>query len=89
MFRDAQFTADMRSAPVKRIEDVIDAARPPVPRGSTARWPIRCGPTSFVEINNFYTATVYEKGAELIGMLKTLVGDDAYARGARSLFRPP
>ncbi|PIE13043.1 MAG: aminopeptidase N [Rhodobacterales bacterium] len=79
VFRDAQFTADMRSAPVKRIEDVIAL------RGRQFRedngplaHPVR--PDSFVEINNFYTATVYEKGAELIGMLKTLVGDDAYAR---------
>ncbi|MDQ2091507.1 aminopeptidase N [Marimonas arenosa] len=79
VFRDAQFTADMRSAPVKRIEDVI------MLRGRQFRedngplaHPVR--PDSFVEINNFYTATVYEKGAELIGMLKTLVGHDAYYR---------
>ncbi len=77
VFRDAQFTSDVRSAPVKRIEDVIAL------RGRQFRedngplaHPVR--PSSFVEINNFYTATVYEKGAELIGMLKTLVGDDAY-----------
>ncbi|MDF1802764.1 aminopeptidase N [Thalassovita sp.] len=77
VFRDAQFTADMRSEPVKRIEDVIAL------RGRQFRedngplaHPVR--PESFVEINNFYTATVYEKGAELIGMLKTLVGDAAY-----------
>ncbi|MDU8928976.1 aminopeptidase N [Alisedimentitalea sp. MJ-SS2] len=79
VFRDAQFTADMRSAPVKRIDDVIAL------RGRQFRedngplaHPVR--PDSFVEINNFYTATVYEKGAELIGMLKTLVGDDAYTK---------
>ncbi len=42
--------------------------------------PTRCGRRVFSEINNFYTATVYEKGAEVIGMLKTLVGDDAYSR---------
>ena len=79
VFRDAQFTADMRSAPVKRISDVIAL------RGRQFRedngplaHPVR--PDSFVEINNFYTATVYEKGAELIGMLKRLVGDDAYAK---------
>lgn len=79
VFRDAQFTADMRSEPVKRITDVIDL------RGRQFRedngplaHPVR--PESFVEINNFYTATVYEKGAEVIGMLKRLVGDEAYAR---------
>ncbi|MGR3586198.1 MAG: aminopeptidase N, partial [Pseudooceanicola nanhaiensis] len=79
VFRDAQFTADMRSEPVKRITDVIDL------RGRQFRedngplaHPVR--PESFVEINNFYTATVYEKGAEVIGMLKRLVGDEAYAK---------
>ncbi|WP_323783624.1 aminopeptidase N [Thalassovita sp.] len=79
VFRDSQFTSDMRSAPVKRIEDVIAL------RGRQFRedngplaHPVR--PDSFVEINNFYTATVYEKGAELIGMLKTLVGDADYAK---------
>ena len=77
VFRDASFTADMRSEPVKRISDVIDL------RGRQFRedngplaHPVR--PESFQEINNFYTATVYEKGAEVIGMLKRLVGDEGY-----------
>ncbi len=79
VFRDAQFTADMRSAPVKRISDVIDlrARQFPEDQGPLAH-PVR--PESFQEINNFYTATVYEKGAEVIGMLKRLVGDEAYAK---------
>ncbi len=79
VFRDAQFTADMRSEPVKRISDVIDlrARQFPEDAGPLAH-PVR--PESFQEINNFYTATVYEKGAEVIGMLKTLVGDAAYAQ---------
>ncbi|WP_321828992.1 aminopeptidase N [Thalassovita sp.] len=77
VYRDAQFTADMRSEPVKRIEDVIALrARQFREDNGPLAHPVR--PDSFVEINNFYTATVYEKGAELIGMLKTLVGDDAY-----------
>ena len=78
VFRDAQFTADMRSAAVKRIRDVIDlrARQFPEDQGPLAH-PVR--PESFQEINNFYTATVYEKGAEVIGMLKRLVGDQAYA----------
>ena len=78
VFRDAQFTADMRSAPVKRIGDVIElrARQFPEDNGPLAH-PVR--PDSFQEINNFYTATVYEKGAEVIGMLKRLVGDAAYA----------
>ncbi|MEL6618912.1 MAG: aminopeptidase N [Pseudomonadota bacterium] len=79
VFRDAQFTSDVRSAPVKRIGDVIDlrGRQFPEDQGPLAH-PVR--PESFQEINNFYTATVYEKGAEVIGMLKTLVGDDAYAK---------
>jgi len=78
VFRDSQFTADMRSEPVKRIGDVIDlrARQFPEDNGPLAH-PVR--PESFQEINNFYTATVYEKGAEVIGMLKRLVGDPAYA----------
>ncbi|MEL6102457.1 MAG: aminopeptidase N [Pseudomonadota bacterium] len=84
VFRDAQFTSDMRSAPVKRIGDVIDlrASQFPEDQGPLAH-PVR--PESFQEINNFYTATVYEKGAEVIGMLKTLVGDQAYQK-ALSLY---
>ncbi len=77
VYRDQQFTGDMRSHPVKRIEDVLGL------RGRQFRedsgplaHPPR--PDSFVEINNFYTATVYEKGAEVIGMLKRLVGDAGY-----------
>lgn len=79
VYRDAQFTADMRSAAVKRIADVITLrARQFREDAGPLAHPVR--PSSFVEINNFYTATVYEKGAELIGMLRTLVGDDAYFR---------
>lgn len=79
VFRDAQFTSDMRSAPVKRIEDAIDlrARQFPEDNGPLSH-PVR--PESFQEINNFYTATVYEKGAEIIGMLKRLVGDEAYTK---------
>ncbi|MEO0865902.1 MAG: DUF3458 domain-containing protein, partial [Pseudomonadota bacterium] len=79
VFRDAQFTSDVRSAPVKRIGDVIDlrGRQFPEDQGPLAH---HVRPESFQEINNFYTATVYEKGAEVIGMLKTLVGDDAYAK---------
>ncbi|MGI9368654.1 MAG: aminopeptidase N, partial [Ruegeria sp.] len=79
VFRDAQFTSDMRSAPVKRIHDVIDlrARQFPEDNGPLSH-PVR--PESFQEINNFYTTTVYEKGAEVIGMLKRLVGDDAYSK---------
>ena len=85
VFRDAQFTADERSAPVKRITDVIDlrARQFPEDQGPLAH-PVR--PESFQEINNFYTSTVYEKGAELIGILKTLVGDSAYEKALQLYF---
>ena len=85
VFRDAQFTADMRSAPVKRIEDVttLRARQFPEDQGPLAH-PVR--PDQYQEINNFYTATVYEKGAEVIGMLKTLVGDAAYAKALALYF---
>ena len=79
VFRDQQFSADERSPAVQRIEDVLALrARQFREDGGPLAHPVR--PESFVEINNFYTATVYEKGAEVIGMLKRLVGDDAYAR---------
>ncbi|PJI91359.1 aminopeptidase N [Yoonia maricola] len=79
VFRDQQFTSDIRSQAVKRIDDaiVLRAYQFREDNGPLAH-PVR--PESFVEINNFYTATVYEKGAEVIGMLKLLVGDDAYTK---------
>tara|TARA_R110002020_G_scaffold10051_15_gene38951 strand:+ start:801 stop:3347 length:2547 start_codon:yes stop_codon:yes gene_type:complete len=85
VFRDSQFTADMRSAPVKRIGDVIDLrARQFREDAGPLAHAVR--PESYEEINNFYTATVYEKGAEVIGMLKRLVGDDAYAKAVDLYF---
>ena len=85
VFRDAQFTADMRSAPVKRIQDAngLRNYQFPEDNGPLAH-PVR--PDSFVEINNFYTATVYEKGAEVIGMLKRLVGDATYSKALELYF---
>ena len=78
VFRDQQFSADMRSAAVKRIDDVLTLrARQFREDGGPLSHPVR--PASYAEINNFYTATVYEKGAEVIGMLKSLVGDAGYA----------
>jgi aminopeptidase N len=78
VFRDQQFTADQRGPAVKRIEDVLTLrARQFREDAGPLAHPVR--PESFVEINNFYTATVYEKGAELIGMLHRLVGPEGYA----------
>jgi len=77
VYRDQQFTADVRGEATNRISNVITlrAAQFPEDNGPLAH-PVR--PASFVEINNFYTATVYEKGAEIIGMLRTIVGPEAY-----------
>jgi len=79
VFRDQSFTGDMRSAAVKRIEDVqtLRARQFREDQGPLAHPP---RPDRYEEINNFYTATVYEKGAEVIGMLKRLVGDSDYAK---------
>jgi len=84
VFRDQQFTGDMRSHAVKRIEDVsmLRARQFREDAGPLAH-PVR--PESFVEINNFYTATVYEKGAEVIGMLRRLVGAEGW-RAALDLY---
>ncbi len=79
VFRDHQFSGDMRSAAVRRIEEVVALrARQFREDAGPLAHPVR--PESFVEINNFYTATVYEKGSEVIAMLKTLVGDQGYKR---------
>jgi aminopeptidase N len=79
VFRDQQFSADQRSAGVKRIEDVIRlrASQFREDAGPLAH-PVR--PDEYIEINNFYTATVYEKGAEVIGMLRRLVGPATYRK---------
>ncbi len=77
VYRDQQFSGDMRSHAVKRIEDVLTlrARQFREDQGPLAH---AVRPESYVEINNFYTATIYEKGAEVIGMLRALVGDDGY-----------
>ncbi len=77
VFRDQQFMGDMRSHAVKRIDDVLTLrARQFREDDGPLAHPVR--PESYVEINNFYTATVYEKGAELIRMLHLLVGEEGY-----------
>ncbi len=80
VFRDQSFSADMRGHAVQRIKDVraLRARQFAEDSGPLAH-PVR--PTSFVKIDNFYTATVYEKGSELIRMLKTILGPDAFRRG--------
>ncbi|MEO1046360.1 MAG: aminopeptidase N [Pseudomonadota bacterium] len=85
VFRDQSFSADMGSAPVKRIEDVrvLRAAQFPEDGGPLAH-PIR--PDSYMEISNFYTATVYNKGAEVIRMMATLAGDEGFRKATDLYF---
>jgi aminopeptidase N len=79
VYRDQQFTADLRGHAVQRIDDAV-TLRSAQFREDSGPLAHAVRPESFVEINNFYTATVYEKGAEIIGMLKRLVGDQDYRR---------
>jgi aminopeptidase N len=80
VFRDQQFTADMTSAAVKRINDVrlLRSAQFEEDAGPMSH-PIR--PESYVEMNNFYTATVYIKGAEIVRLYHALLGQDGFRRG--------
>jgi aminopeptidase N len=86
VFRDQEFSADMTSRAVKRISDVraLRARQFPEDAGPTAH-PVR--PSEYMEINNFYTATVYEKGAEIIRMLHTLLGTDGFRQGMDLYFQ--
>ncbi|MGA8968360.1 MAG: aminopeptidase N [Pseudolabrys sp.] len=80
VFRDQEFSSDMRSRPVKRIADVrgLRAAQFIEDAGPLAH-PVR--PETYKEINNFYTSTVYEKGAELVRMVQTLIGKEKFRAG--------
>ena len=80
VFRDHEFSAAMRSPAVRRIADVrtLRAQQFPEDAGPLAH---NVRPDSYLEINNFYTATVYEKGAELIRMLKVLIGAETFRAG--------
>ena len=86
VFRDQEFTSDMRSRPVKRIEDVkrLRSSQFPEDQGPLQH-PVR--PSSYIEINNFYTPTIYEKGAELCRMMKTLIGDKGFAKAMKLYFK--
>ena len=86
VFRDQQFSADMGSAAVKRIEDVrvLRAAQFPEDNGPLAH-PVR--PESYMEISNFYTATIYNKGAELIRMMALMLGPERFRRGTDLYFQ--
>jgi aminopeptidase N len=85
VFRDQGFSADMRSAAVQRIENVqMLRMRQFVEDAGPLAHPVQ--PQEYITIDNFYTATVYEKGSEVIGMLKTLVGDEGYRKATDLYF---
>ncbi|MEY2926341.1 MAG: hypothetical protein RL367_818 [Pseudomonadota bacterium] len=85
VFRDQSFSADQGSAPVKRIQDVriLRGGQFQEDAGPLAH-PIR--PDSYIEISNFYTATIYNKGAEVIRMIHTLLGPDKFRAGTDLYF---
>jgi aminopeptidase N len=85
VYRDSQFSADMNSATVKRIEDVSylrthQFAEDGGPMSHSVQ------PDAYMEINNFYTLTIYEKGAEIVGMIRTLLGADTFRQGSDLYF---
>ena len=86
VFRDQEFSADERSRTVQRIADVrnLRAMQFPEDAGPLAH-PVR--PESYIEINNFYTSTVYEKGSEVCRMIMTLIGKDGFRKGMDLYFK--
>ncbi|MBL8484199.1 MAG: aminopeptidase N [Rhodocyclaceae bacterium] len=86
VFRDQEYGADMYSRWVARIQEVrgLRATQFPEDAGPMAH-PVR--PASYVEINNFYTSTVYEKGAEVVRMMHTLLGEEKFQAGMRLYFQ--
>ena len=86
VFRDQSFSEDLQSAAVQRIDDVavLKAHQFPEDSGPLSHPP---RPDHFVEINNFYTATVYEKGAEINRMMSTLLGKEKFRKGSDEYFR--
>tara|TARA_B100001063_G_scaffold73929_2_gene68223 strand:- start:2934 stop:5570 length:2637 start_codon:yes stop_codon:yes gene_type:complete len=85
VYRDAQFTADMNSATVKRIEDasLMRTVQFAEDAGPMAH-PVQ--PDSFIEISNFYTVTIYEKGCEVVGMINKLLGNEGFRKGSDLYF---
>lgn len=85
VFRDQEFSSDMRSRPVHRIGEVRSLRARQFPEDAgPLRHPVR--PNAYAEINNFYTATVYDKGAEIVRMLRTLIGGSAFRAGMDRYF---
>ncbi|OFZ31222.1 MAG: aminopeptidase N [Bdellovibrionales bacterium RIFCSPHIGHO2_01_FULL_40_29] len=86
VFRDQEFSADMNSRPVQRIKDVssLRARQFPEDAGPNAH-PVR--PSSCMAVDNFYTATIYEKGSEVIRMMQTIVGKKGFRSGMNEYFK--
>ncbi len=85
VYRDSQFSADMNSATVKRIEDASYLRTHQFAEdGGPMSHPVQ--PDSYMEINNFYTLTVYEKGSEVVGMIRTLLGPATFRKGSDLYF---
>lgn len=85
VFRDQEFSSDMHSRDVQRIDDVTHLRRLQFTEDSgPLAHPVR--PDNYIEINNFYTMTVYEKGAEVIRMMRTLLGKENYRKGTDLYF---
>ncbi len=85
VFRDQEFSADMNSRTVKRVEDVSNLRTMQFAEdGGPLAHPVQ--PASFIEISNFYTLTIYEKGAEVVRMIHTLLGEELFRRGSDLYF---
>ena len=85
VYRDSQFSADMNSPVVKRIEDVVYLRTHQFAEDAgPMSHPVQ--PDAYMEINNFYTLTVYEKGAEVVGMIHSLLGDTKFRQGSDLYF---
>jgi aminopeptidase N len=86
VFRDQEFSSDMNSRPVKRISDVKNLMAAQFPEdGGPMTHPVR--PDSYIKMDNFYTMTVYEKGAEVIRMIYQLLGPDLFRKGMDLYFK--
>ncbi|GBD42735.1 Aminopeptidase N [bacterium HR40] len=86
VYRDQKFMEDVWSRAVARISDVVSLRESQFPEdASPLAHPVR--PKQYIEINNFYTATVYQKGAEIVRMLESLLGRDTFVQGVREFLR--
>ena len=86
VFRDQEFSSDLRSRAIQRISDVIQLKTRQFPEDSgPMSHPVR--PESYISMDNFYTSTVYEKGAEVIRMIHTILGEEGFQKGMKLYFQ--